>query len=354
MQHMNLLKKSALALFMAAALYSCKSDDEDSSPIPIDPEPEPKTAVHIPDQNFEQRLIALGIDTDREVNQQIWLEDALAATVLELFSTDEQDKITDLTGIEEFTNLRFLSVSNNDLQSIDLSKNKALERLNLDYNEFSNIDLSENSELTVLTMVGNDLEAIDLSANHKLETLNLTNNLLQSLDVSANTELINLNMTVNALKSIVGLENVQKLKELRLGFNYLEELALNLPALIGINVEQNDLKVLNLQGANSLEYLLATNNQLTVLDVSESPTLKHLKVSYNQISELGLSNNTDLEILWASGNQLSELDVSGLSALYDLRVIRNDNLTCIEIAEGQEIATLHTESYQGLSAGGCN
>jgi len=355
MQHRFQLKTSILCLFLAATLYACNSSDDGPSPLPIeDPEPEPKTAVTIPDSNFEQRLLSQGVDTDGELNGQIWLEDALEVTVLELFSSDDEAKITDLTGIEVFKNLEMLSVANNALQTISLSENTALERLTLNANQLTTIDLSANTELVALSISWNDLTEIDLSANTKLQTLELVANQLQSLDISNNTELVDLDVIVNELSSIEGLNQAKKLKELNLAWNDFEELTLNLPALTGLNVEQNLLKTLNIDGCPSLEYLLATVNKIEILNTEHNTALIHLKVSYNQITSLNLSSNTNLEKVWASGNKLTDLDVSALSALYDLRIVRNEHLTCIKINEGQQIPTVQKENHQNLTAGGCN
>lgn len=353
MQHHLELKKSTLFLFLAAFFFACSSDDNETTPDPIE-DPEPNTAVNIPDVNFEKKLLALGVDTDGEINQQIWLEDALAVTELELHSSNEEPKITDLTGIEAFRNLKELSAANNALQSVSLDENQALESLNLDFNQLLSIDLSANTELTVLSLARNELESIDLSANVKLQTLNLEANYLESLNVSSLTELKDLNAIVNLLTSIEGLDQTTKLYSLNLAFNYLETLSLNLPKLVGLNVEHNLLKVLEVEGCTSLEYLLATNNQIQALNLDNNPALKHLKASFNQISNLSFEHNDNLELIWASANELSSLDVSHLSALYELRIVRNDQLSCIQISAGQEIDSVQKEDHQSLSTESCD
>lgn len=67
--------------------------------------------VSIPDPIFEQLLIDKEIDTDATVNGQILAADALAVTSLIITYDDNistSDFITDLTGIEAFTNLESL------------------------------------------------------------------------------------------------------------------------------------------------------------------------------------------------------------------------------------------------------
>lgn len=347
------LKKAAILLFLIPIVFSCNTETDEPTPDPVT-DPYEGPSVSIPDSNFEASLIARGIDTDGEINQRILLEDALAVTQLELFTSDNDSKITDLTGIEAFANLKWLSVSNNALTTISLGENKALERLNLDYNQLKNIDLSANTALTVLSIGRNALETIDLSANINLEYLNIEANNLETLDISHNTGLTELNAIVNRLTSVTGLDKTTKLKTLNLAWNDLTELNVNLASLEGMNVEQNYLENLNIDGCVSLEYLLATVNQLETLNTDTNQALRHLKVSYNQLNELSLSNNPDIEIIWASGNQLSNLDVSELTKLYDLRIIRNQELTCIKISPEQDIPTVHKENHQNLNTGGCD
>lgn len=345
-------KTTLPCLFLTAILFACNSETEETTPTPIE-DPDPKTVVNIPDQNFEQRLLTQGVDTDGEINGQIWLEDALKATTLELFSSDEQAKITNLTGIEAFKNLKFLSVDNNALQTISLSENTILERLTLNSNQLTTVDLSANTELISVTIDWNDLVEINLNANTKLQNLSLKANQLQSLDVSQNTELEKLDVIVNELTSIEGLNAATKLRTLNLAWNDLIELDLNLPALEGLNIEQNLLTSLKVDGCTSLEYLLATQNQIVTLNTDTNQALKHLKVSYNDITSLSLTHNTNLEKVWASGNQLTNLDVSQSPGLYDLRIIRNENLNCIKISSEQNFGTLQKENHQSLTTGTC-
>lgn len=352
MQHSLTLKKSYILLFLGLILFACKSETDETTPTP-GPDPVEKAFANIPDNNFEQKLLAQGIDKDGELNQQIWLEDALEVTSLDLFTSGD-NKISDLTGIEAFKNLKDLVAGNNALTSVSLGENTALEKLHLSVNQLKTIDLSANTELTVLSIGRNELEGIDLSANINLQYLSLKANQLQTLDVTNNTELVDLNAIVNELHSVVGLDKTTKLKTLNLAWNLLEEINLNLPTLEGLNIEQNLLKNLNIDGCTSLKYLLATVNQLQTINTETNEALVHLKVSYNQINSLSLSNNLNLEVLWASGNQLSSLDISQSPGLYDLRIIRNQDLTCIKISSEQNIGTLQKENHQSLTTGSCD
>ncbi len=71
----------------------------------------------IPDTNFEQALIDLGIDSDGVINQSVLTSDISGVTSLDVSSKN----ISDLTGIEDFESIETLNCSNNTLTSLDLS-----------------------------------------------------------------------------------------------------------------------------------------------------------------------------------------------------------------------------------------
>lgn len=312
--------------------------------------------ITIPDVNFEALLIEKGIDSDGVVNHQLLNEDADGVTVLDLSfqGTDSEKKITDLTGIEAFKDLLALSVEDNALSSVSLSENTALERLNINGNMLTSIDLSANTSLSYLDASFNELEEIDLEANINLDTLRLQVNPIKAIDVSSNVNLTELNLLANELTSVIGLDATTKLLSLNLSWNYLEELTINLPLLEGLNVEQNLLHTLNVDGSTSLRYLIATTNALGTLNVDSNVALQTLLLSANQIAAINLENNENLNLLWISSNQLQELDVSKLPRLYDLSIGRNSELTCVKIAADQSIATVRREEQQELSINGCH
>lgn len=74
----------------------------------------------IPDPNFEQALIDLGIDSDETVNGQVLTVDIAGVTALDI---SEHYYIEDLTGIEDFSALKILDISFTGLYGNDLSSN---------------------------------------------------------------------------------------------------------------------------------------------------------------------------------------------------------------------------------------
>jgi len=59
-----------------------------------------------------------------------------------------------------------------------------------------------------------------------------------------------------------------------------------------------------------------------------------------------LNNNINLEYSYGSSNLLTQFDINNLPNLIDVRVDRNPTLTCIKIANGQDIPNLKLSTYQ--------
>lgn len=112
----------------------------------------------IPDDNFEQRLIDLGLDDTLD-------NVVLTANISELTSLDVSNgNISNPTGIEHFVALENLNFSQNDLQNINLENNINLSVINLSDNQLS--------QLVFTGLLA--IENLDVSANN-LETLNVAN-----------------------------------------------------------------------------------------------------------------------------------------------------------------------------------
>ena len=101
--------------------------------------------VEIPDENFEQALVDLKIDTDGEVNGYVLKSDAQAVTYLDI----SNKKIKDLSGIEAFTSLTFLDCSNNHLSNLDLRNNIGLTIIFNDVNDL----ISPNTSFMGIVMM---------------------------------------------------------------------------------------------------------------------------------------------------------------------------------------------------------
>lgn len=155
--------------------------------------------VAIPDANFKNYLISNSV-INTNGDTEIQVSEAVAfAGEINLSSTGI---ITNITGIEAFTNLTELKASGKGILSANLTQNIALEILELDRNELTTLDLSQNVNLITVDLERNQLTAIDVTSNTSLENLTIRRNNISILDISQNTALKFLDTSVTLITSV--------------------------------------------------------------------------------------------------------------------------------------------------------
>ena len=268
--------------------------------------------VNIPDNDFKFRLLNVNtVDTNNDNNPdaiadtngdgEIQVSEALA--VERLFA---DCGARDFTGIEAFTNLKFLLFTGDrNLTKLDLSQNTQLEILttysgnaNFEAPGFLNLDNLINLESAALSETG--LETIDLSDCVALDRIFLDKNQLTSIDFSNNPALTKADIGDNPLNS-VNISNNPNLEELDIFHN------------------------------NNANHPLGS---LTSVDVSNCPNLIKLDLNQLEINQLDVSNNFLLEELSISRNNLTELDLSNNALLTRLSMNNSTSLTSLIIKNG--------------------
>lgn len=194
--------------------------------------------VNIPNANFKAKLIALGKDTNAD--GQIQLTEALAVTSLDLVFSS----ISDLTGIEAFTNLQFLRCESNQLTSLNVQSLTNLRYLYCNHNFLPALNVQGLTNLKYLYCDNNQLPTLNVQGLRNLQYLNCEYNQLTSLNLQGLTNLQTLYCNDNHLTSI----NVQGLTNLQT-----------------LSCQGNQLPTLNVQGLTNLLTLYCFNNQLTSL-----------------------------------------------------------------------------------------
>ena len=223
------------------------------------------TYTLIPDVNFEKKLISRGIDSGTPDGK------VLTSNVSSVGYLDVSDSsIEDLTGIQDFMSLSTLFCDSNQLTTLDVSRNTALNYLSCLGNQLTTLNV-KYAPLTTLECFSNQLTTLDVSTNTALQSLSCYLNTLTALDVSRNTAL----------------------KELR-----------------------------------------CDRNQLTTLDVSKNIALKNLYCNDNKLNNLDISKNIALSGLYCLNNQLTSLNLKNgknvnLSLYNDFT--NNANLSCIQV-----------------------
>lgn len=194
-------------------------------------------------------------------NGTVLLTDANKQAIEAVESLDiYNESLTDISGIEYFTNLTELNCGNNKLTALPVE--------NL-------------TNLTSLSCENNQLTALPVDDLTNLTSLRCNNNQLDELPVG----------------------NLTNLTELSCSYNQLKELPVgSLTQLTKLNCGTNLLTELDIQKLTQLKTLYCDNNQLTALPVENLTLLTELNCTGNRLSELDITSVTNLTSLYC-GNQ---------------------------------------------------
>jgi hypothetical protein len=262
----------AATLVCGSSLFTACVTDVVDNPVP----PEKTIAIdkaNFPDDNFREYLL----------NQDYGQDGVLTET--EIMFIDDIDvydmEISSLQGIEYFTALTVLDCEDNELTTLDISKNTALVKLYCSMNYLTSLDITNNVALKCLSCYDNELTSLDVSKNTALTFLDCEENKITALDISMCTELESL------------------------------------------TCGDNELTQLDISNLTYLESLNCYYNNLTTLDVSNNPNLEYINCENNQLSSLDISNNPNLGLVFCDGNQISSLDFTNNPLLYFVSLTRN-------------------------------
>ena len=266
---------------------------------------------NFPDENFRWYVSHNDGGSDR------LLTDYEISCITELYLQGEE--ISDLTGIEIFTDLRELYCGNNKLTKLDVSKNRKLTSLSCYDNQLTELDVSKNTKLTNLVCSGNRLTKLDVSKCKALKELDCSHNMITKLNVSSNKKLERFSCGNNQLTGI----NVSKN-----------------PALLYFSVSYAQLTNIDVSRNAALISLDVTGNKLTEIDVSHNPALCGLDCGYNPLTRLDLSKNPEMTHLYCEGIGLTKLDVRGQTNLRRL-ICRDNRLTTLDLTANPSLEVLN-------------
>lgn len=276
----------------------------------------------IPDLNFEKALIDLAIDSGTPDGR------VLTVSVNGIKSLDVSGKnIKDLTGIQDFSALISFNCQNNQLTSLDITKNTSLTNLLCFNNQISSLNIANNTNLTYLDCNNNILNDLDVSKNVLLTSLYCNDNKLQNIDITKNISLKNFGCSSNQLISLDISKNTS-LTYLTCFNNQLTSLDVSKNLFLTyFACSGNQLTQLDVTKNNSLTNLYCTSNRLTDLDLTNNKLLKELSCWNNQLTSLDVSKNTSLTLLFCDNNQISNLDVSQNTSLIIFSCSNNQLIT---------------------------
>ena len=287
-------------------------------------------------------------------------------------------QISDLTGIEYFTNLVTLNLSKNTITDVsDLAGLKSLETLNLSNNTINNIDnMRSLTALTNLNLNSNKISDISaVSSLVNLQTLDVSNNAistavavqslpnLTSLNVSQNSSLGNitdvlmsklivLNVANTAITNIEGITNCRSLIELNVSNNNISSLS---PLFETERVDNQTVAIMrNLQ---KLDIGYTTKIGLSFTSLKRITNLKELYAQGNEITSVnGIAEMGNLEYVNLDDNEISNIDhfrttttQNGVTVTKDLIPATQISLANNEIVDISVLGYLAEIEYLNLS-----
>lgn len=285
--------------------------------------------VSIPDANLRAAIeSALGKQSGEVITER----DMARLTVLDAGNS----AIAQLDGLEHAVNMRGLYLQGNAISDASSLANMArMQVLVLYSNDISDIDLTAMTDLQFADLSNNALESIDLSGQRtrigenarssRLYALWLNSNRLTSVDVSGLTALrdrsdgashpnfVSLRLDRNRLTSVTGLSELPG-------------------AVWSLRLEHNRLASVDLSGADHLHYLYLNNNPISstsdLTGFSSLTNLRRLHFYGTGISSIDLSPFSRLERAFLNDNQLASVDVTGLDSIQRLW-LRGNHITRI-------------------------
>lgn len=315
--------------------------------------------VNIPDSYLKTALLNYSPIIDLNNNDQIEVSEALLVTQLILPAYQQPDVIENLTGLEAFTNLVYLDISNTDASNTF----NVSPFINLEY-----LDCSNRPNLTVIGIeslsgtllhldcswtnvpalaniaVMTNLQYLDCSRQASLPSLNVSNmasltyldcnySHINSLNLSG-SGLTTLNCNTNNLTSL-NLSTLLNLTNLNCSGNpsLVTTPALgNLTSLEHLNCQSNGLTSLNLTALTNLITLNCSQNNLTSLNFTNLQNLTELNCSYNNLGNINVTPLINLTKLYCIDSQLSSLTVNSLTNLTELNC-RLNQISTLNISE---------------------
>ncbi len=336
MEKINFLKKAAQGICVIAAGLLVSQTAAYASELQT-PAPTAQAGISVDEANFPDSVfrayVLSGIDTDGD--KILTDAECKKVTQINLRARD----ISNLKGIEYFTELQTLNVSSNKITELDVSSNTKLTYINASNNDITKAVIGKAVSLRTFLCSGNELNEIDVKDNILLDTLDVSGNKLQDIDVSANTRLVSLDISDNALVNLNISANTA-LDSLNAGSNQLTSLDLsNNTGLLELSIRDNRLTAVDLSAnaalksvdcsynnlisfatGEAVETLLINNNMLYNVSLANAANLKTLNVSDNELYNLDISSNTNLKSINASGNRLAAVDIKNCPLLTEIAV----------------------------------
>jgi|GEM_PF-620888 len=254
--------------------------------------------------------------------------------------------ISNISGIEQLSNLRFLYINENNITDISpVASLTNLRYLNIEANNISDISpLSNLNSLTGLSMGNNPINNLsplyDMTNLESLALIKLSLTDEKILSLSNLTQLTELWISQNSITNLSPIQSLVSLGFIDFGMNFVSDLS-------------------PIQGLTKLTYLFAYDNKIA--DISSLPNmsqLSYLGIWNNRISDLSpLTNLTSLIYLNCSDNLITDISpLSNLTNLQELHISGNIISSIGELSQAsillkQEMSSFYQPASYDLQSG---
>jgi uncharacterized repeat protein (TIGR01451 family) len=268
--------------------------------------------VNIPDANFKNRLVnTLCVDTnsdnisdsdvDTNNDGEIQISEALVVTRLNVSGNIDNVlippplQVSNISGIESFSNLQLLDCSFNQISILDLNSFTNLLELYCDNNLLNTLDIIPIQNAIKLSCKGNFMTTIDVSSNSNLIVLACGGVNFNALNVSNLTNLRYLEI-IKSSQTSLNLSNIE------VNVLYLSEtniISLEIPLTYDVPTSQstlvltNNLNLVNLNIKNGKFQNLTLNNCPNLLYVCEDESYIDYVLNILNLS-LGINPNAQV------------------------------------------------------------
>ena len=178
MNKKSIFRRGALVLLVVTTVLVSCSKDNNSNPDPNNPKGTPYM-IFTTDKKVGSE-ITLTIDAKEADKKDVWVDlnnngvyDS--GTDVRLSATTAKYRLQGNT-VRVYGKVTLLKCDRNEVTSLDVTRNTALERLDMSHNKIKEVNLRNNAQLTYLKVSNLPLVGLDLTANKKLTELrfNLT------------------------------------------------------------------------------------------------------------------------------------------------------------------------------------
>jgi hypothetical protein len=309
--------------------------------------------ISIPDAIFKARLLSSNSNNtiakdlngnyfsiDANNDNQIQQIEANNVSAININAHETSNRVSDITGINSFTNLTSLDVEYNNVSNINIA--------GLQY--LTNIDCSNNNQY-LNTLILEDLPLLaslncnGAGSNTGTPVYRFTN--LPSLTI---LHFDSCEFPINLLDEITSLEELYGYG----GYNSASAV-LNLSAMPNLRIvklDMNRLPAINFANNNIIEVLSLFSNLLTIFDKTQFSNLRELNVNWNSLSGLDVSGMETLEKLYCdvggSFSNFTSLNVQGCTNLISLICSRNA-ITNLDLSNLSNLIYLDCSSNTDIS-----